>query len=119
MWSDKILTPLVTNPTRNPYDVREICDPTCNDYGMAKTGVYLNQSHVQAMLGVHKPYAWNNATVGMAFAFDAGKSVALLEPEILAAGVRVLLNVHGTCALTTLATPRNSRGRDAHEYESR
>ncbi|KAF0698417.1 Aste57867_10946 [Aphanomyces stellatus] len=93
MWSDKILTPLVTNPTRNPYDVRDICDPTCNDYGMAKTGVYLNQPHVQAMLGVHKPYAWNNATVGMAFAVDAGKSVALLVPEILAAGVRVLLNV--------------------------
>ncbi|KAF0698418.1 Aste57867_10947 [Aphanomyces stellatus] len=93
IWSEKLVGPMIENPLRNPYDVRDACSPACDDYGMAKLGTYLNLPHVQKALGVNQTYAWNNATVAAEFMVDAGKSVVHLVPEILAAGVRVVLNV--------------------------
>ncbi|RLO11345.1 hypothetical protein DYB28_011563 [Aphanomyces astaci] len=93
MWGERLLAPMTTNPSRNPYDIRQVCDPNCTDYGMAKTGVYLNQPWIQARLGVNKSYSWNNATVAMAFIGDGGKSAVQYMPAVLESGVRVLLYV--------------------------
>ncbi|ETW00090.1 hypothetical protein H310_07515 [Aphanomyces invadans] len=91
MWEGKLVQPMVTNPPRSVYDVREVCAPICNDHGMAKTGLYLNMPSIQAQLGVKKPYTWNNGTVAMEFSADTAMSVTHFFPPILASGVRVLL----------------------------
>ncbi|CAK4619678.1 hypothetical protein LEN26_008958 [Aphanomyces euteiches] len=94
VWSNKLLTPMITNPDRNPYDIRKLCSgPTCLDDGMTKTETFLNQDNIQKALGVHKKYTWNNITVANAYGADIGKSTAPLVPDILEAGVRVLLYV--------------------------
>ncbi|KAH9153214.1 hypothetical protein AeRB84_004487 [Aphanomyces euteiches] len=88
----KVLVPLITNPTRSPYDVRVVCTgPTCADEGMIKTEAYLNLNTTQSLLGVNKTFRWNNATVNREFAVDSGKSAVHFVPDILAANVRVLL----------------------------
>ncbi|KAH9159781.1 hypothetical protein AeNC1_019044 [Aphanomyces euteiches] len=94
VWSNKLLTPMITNPDRNPYDIRKLCSgPICLDDGMTKTETFLNQDNIQKALGVHKKYTWNNITVANAYGADIGKSTAPLVPDILEAGVRVLLYV--------------------------
>ncbi|KAG9404688.1 hypothetical protein AC1031_004894 [Aphanomyces cochlioides] len=91
MWNDKILTPMITNPDHNEYDLRDPCVPSCKEYGMAKTEVFLNRGDVQRILGVDKVFAWNNATVFDAYTVDFAKSTVHFLPDVLAAGVRVLL----------------------------
>ncbi|KAF0717879.1 Aste57867_2034 [Aphanomyces stellatus] len=87
-----LLTPMVQNPTRDAYDIRNTCDPPACIYpDMANTETFLNRPDVQATLGVHKAYQWNNQTVAEAFTVDIVKSTVGFVPNVLAAGVRVLI----------------------------
>ncbi|KAF0698416.1 Aste57867_10945 [Aphanomyces stellatus] len=92
-WDERIMSPMVTNPTRNIYDLRDPCSPNCSDYGMNKTNDFLNKVWVQRLMGVNKGFVWSNDTVHNEFGVDFAKSTAHFVPEILAAGVRVLLYV--------------------------
>ncbi|KAF0698429.1 Aste57867_10958 [Aphanomyces stellatus] len=91
-WAETIMLPMTTKPTRNIYDLREVCkNNRCNDYGAEKTKTYLNLPAVQARLGVHKKFEWSNDTVHDNFSVDFAKSTVGFVPAVLAAGVRVLV----------------------------
>ncbi|RHY94400.1 hypothetical protein DYB35_013977 [Aphanomyces astaci] len=91
-WDANLCEPMITNPTRNPYDFRQLCEPDVyDDLGVVKTTLFLNQPWVQQQLHVHKPYAMSNATVLEDFAVDEERNAVHFVASILARGLRELI----------------------------
>ncbi|ETV79216.1 hypothetical protein H257_07283 [Aphanomyces astaci] len=83
---------MITIPTQNPYDFRQVCEvDVCDGLGGPKTTRFLNQPWVQQQLHVHKPYAMSNATVLEDFAVDEEKNAVHFVASVLARGLRVLI----------------------------
>ena len=75
----------------NPYDMRMRCEnpPLC--YSFENIGKFLNNPDVQRKLGVRKEWAECDTMVNMYFQQDFMRSFHQLIPEMLEAGVRVLI----------------------------
>lgn len=75
----------------NPYDMRLKCEnpPLCYDF--AAIGQFLNRPEVQAVLGVRGTWSECNMEVNMQFVFDFMRNYQQLVPDLLEAGIRVLV----------------------------
>ncbi|KAF0698424.1 Aste57867_10953 [Aphanomyces stellatus] len=91
LWDTTLLEPMTTNPTRNQYDFRQLCDPDCDDFGGAKTEAFLNQPWVRHRLGARKTFSWSNDTLLDAFDVDEEINAVQYVADVLARGVRVLV----------------------------
>ncbi|OQR96452.1 serine protease family S10 [Achlya hypogyna] len=89
LWDDRVIGAM-TQSSRNPYDIREFCDPDCFDE-THNAAQFLNSPRVQATLGVHKPWVMTNETTYADFSADFMQDYVSFVPELLAHGVRVLV----------------------------
>jgi len=79
----------------NPYDMRQKCEkpPLCYDF--SSIDKFLNDPAIQRQLGIPSTMSWQqcNFQVNLQFMFDFMRNYHLLIPEMLEAGIRVLIYV--------------------------
>jgi len=75
----------------NPYDMRIKCEkrPLCYDFSNVET--YLNNPDVQKAIGANKKWKSCNLVVNKAFQNDFMKGYAQKIPDLLHAGIRVMI----------------------------